>query len=609
MTAREIFDVISLAAALLALAGVFFNRRHRVPGESLQFLFGIAVLALLREGSELLASSGVTAMFTSYTTSLEIVSPVLWFFFVYSFVRAKQAERIKDNEEQLRVLYEDLPDALFLVNAESGRIQDANQAASSLLGRPLGEIIGLHQSDLHPPELKESSRERFSEFRRQAEQTSRIGPIESLVLRSDGERVPVEISARFIQVSGEPVLQALFHDISPHRRAAELLRREKEQAQMYLDVAGVAFISLDREGGIQLINRRGLEILGYSSDRQLLGRDWFETCVPEHARGAARAIFERQVAGEAPFEEHSEGAALTRTGDERLMAWHNTLLRQDEEILGMLSSGEDITQQRLAEYEKTLMESQLRQGQKLESIGTLATGVAHEINNPLTGIINYAQLIYDRTEGDMQRKYASEILHEGNRVAKIVRNLLAFSYKGDDSQSLARVEDVVDSTLSLIGAALRKDQVQLSVDISPNLPRIRCRAHEIEQVLLNLLTNARDALNERYAEYDENKILKITVDRVAHDSRSWIRIVVEDHGKGISAEDIDRIFDPFFSTKTREKGTGLGLFVSYGLIRDHHGRLGVESKPGIYTRFIVELPAAQDERENRERDSQREMNG
>jgi signal transduction histidine kinase len=105
------------------------------------------------------------------------------------------------------------------------------------------------------------------------------------------------------------------------------------------------------------------------------------------------------------------------------------------------------------------------------------------------------------------------------------------------------------------------------------------------------LTNARDALNERYPEYHENKVLTITAKQTLESDRPWIRIAVEDHGRGISPDDQERIFDPFFSTKVREKGTGLGLFVSYGLIRDHHGRLLVESEPGVRTRFIVELPA------------------
>jgi len=273
-----------------------------------------------------------------------------------------------------------------------------------------------------------------------------------------------------------------------------------------------------------------------------------------------------------------------------MIAWHNTILTDAAgTITGTLSSGEDITEHRRAEQVRMELESQLRQTQKLESVGTLASGVAHEINNPLTGIINYAQLIHDRIEDPTLREYAEGIVEEGNRVANIVKSLLAFSRQENERHSPAIMSDIVYATLSLIGSVLRKDQIQLTVELSPDLPLLKCRSQQIQQVLLNLLTNARDALNERYPEYDENKILRVTVDALEQDGQPWIRTIVEDHGCGIPANIVERIFDPFFSTKAREKGTGLGLSISYGLVREHHGRLLVESEPNAYTRFIMEL--------------------
>jgi signal transduction histidine kinase len=152
------------------------------------------------------------------------------------------------------------------------------------------------------------------------------------------------------------------------------------------------------------------------------------------------------------------------------------------------------------------------------------------------------------------------------------------------------MSDIVDTTISLIGSLLRKDQIQLTVEIEPDLPLLKCQSQQIEQILINLLTNARDALNDRYPDFDEDKILRVTVDVIHREDKAWIRTIVEDHGSGISADIIDRIFDPFFSTKPREKGTGLGLSVSYGLVREHHGRLFAESEPNAYTRFTMELP-------------------
>jgi signal transduction histidine kinase len=242
-----------------------------------------------------------------------------------------------------------------------------------------------------------------------------------------------------------------------------------------------------------------------------------------------------------------------------------------------------------AEEEKLAMEAQLRQAQKLESIGTMASGVAHEINNPLTGMINYAQLITERVEDDDLKRFAQGIMKEGNRVAEIIKDLLYFARQEKQSHSPARMEDIIDSSLTLVGATMRKYQIAIEKDIQSDLPQVRCRSQQIEQVVINLLTNARDALNQRYEGYHEDKLIKLTVRTLEKDGVEWIRTTVEDHGVGIPKDVIDRIFDPFFTTKPRDVGTGLGLSVSYGIIKEHHGELTVESKPGKYTRFHLDL--------------------
>ena len=249
----------------------------------------------------------------------------------------------------------------------------------------------------------------------------------------------------------------------------------------------------------------------------------------------------------------------------------------------------DITERKRAEEERLALEAQLRQSQKLESIGTLASGVAHEINNPLTGIINYADLIESRVKDDRLREFAAGIMKEGNRVAKIVKDLLSFARQEKQSHSPARIEDIINTSLTLVGGVLRKDQITIEKEIPDDLPQIRCRSQQIEQVIINLLTNARDALNQRYKGYDEDKLVRIQVKPFEKDGVQWIRMTVEDHGVGVPENVIERIFDPFFTTKPRDAGTGLGLSVSYGIIKDHHGELTVESKLGKYTRFHLDL--------------------
>jgi signal transduction histidine kinase len=233
----------------------------------------------------------------------------------------------------------------------------------------------------------------------------------------------------------------------------------------------------------------------------------------------------------------------------------------------------------------------LRQQQKLEAIGTLAGGVAHEINNPINGIMNYAQLIDERLDPKSPlREYATEIGRETERVTLIVRNLLSFARQEKESHSLANMADIVNDTVSLIRTIIRRDQVTLAVDMPDDLPKVKCRSQQIQQVLMNLLTNARDALNARYPEHDANKVMSLTVRPFEHEGQHWLRTTIEDHGAGIPNEIRDRLFDPFFTTKDRSRGTGLGLSISHGIVVDHHGELHVECEPGEYTRFHLELP-------------------
>ena len=230
------------------------------------------------------------------------------------------------------------------------------------------------------------------------------------------------------------------------------------------------------------------------------------------------------------------------------------------------------------------------QSQRIESIGTLAGGVAHEINNPINGIMNYAQLILDRLEKENPAAgFAQEILHETQRIAKIVRNLLTFARNEKQSHSPAQLSDIVSSVLSLIQTVMRHDQIILELAIPENLPKIKCRSQQIQQVLMNLLTNARDSLNERYPGHSPAKKLRIAAEMISKQGRTFIRTTVEDSGTGIPPEILDRIFDPFFTTKPKETGTGLGLSISYGIVRDHGGELSVESEPGKYARFHMDL--------------------
>ena len=282
---------------------------------------------------------------------------------------------------------------------------------------------------------------------------------------------------------------------------------------------------------------------------------------------------------------------LCKGGDFKHVNLVATNLLHDENIKGILLNYHDITESVSLEKEKEQTQALLRNQQKLESIGTLASGVAHEINNPINGIMNYSQLILDTADSSDTIEYANEIVSETKRVSTIVKNLLQFSRQDIEGSSKACVEDIINKTLSLIKTIIQKDQIELRVDVGKDLPEIKCRSQQIQQVLMNLMTNARDALNDRYAGYDKNKLLLISAAKVVSSGKDIVRITVEDRGNGIPKAMREKIFDPFFTSKDRFKGTGLGLSISYGIVAEHGGQLSFDSKEGEYTCFYIDLPA------------------
>jgi len=373
-------------------------------------------------------------------------------------------------------------------------------------------------------------------------------------------------------------------DITEQKKAEEALRESEERFRAIVEGIGDAvFIADPKTRKLVDCNQEALNLTGLSRE-EILSMGANELHPPDKRKETMEA-FEKHAAGASLI---MESEVVTRDGRRVPVSINSSLftIHGQMRVVGVFR---DITERKKMEEEKEALEAQLRQSQKLESIGTLASGVAHEVNNPLTGIINYADLIQGRVKDQELKEFAEGIMEEGHRVAKIVKNLLTFARREKEHHSPAYVSDIIEASLSLTRAVLRKDQITLEEDIAEDIPKVKCRSQQIQQVLMNLLTNARDALNRRFEGYDKNKLLKVSVRELERDGASWVRTTVEDHGAGISEDIIHRIFDPFFTTKSRAEGTGLGLSVSYGIIRDHHGELLVESEPGKYTRLHVDL--------------------
>lgn len=239
---------------------------------------------------------------------------------------------------------------------------------------------------------------------------------------------------------------------------------------------------------------------------------------------------------------------------------------------------------------KALAEEAMRSG-RLASIGELAAGVAHEINNPINSVINLAQImVNEERKNGVENDIALRMIDEGNRIAEIVRSLLAFSRDHQGSKKPLHLKDILFETFALTEVQIVKNGITLEVDTPISLPMIFGHMQQIQQVFLNLINNARFALTDKNFAPGSLKRIKIKGREKKIDGREYVRIIFEDNGTGIPDKLIDRIMDPFFTTKPEDLGTGLGLSISHTIISDHKGRMKIESKEGKFTRFVIDLP-------------------
>ena len=261
-------------------------------------------------------------------------------------------------------------------------------------------------------------------------------------------------------------------------------------------------------------------------------------------------------------------------------------VKAEEMVAQVVLIAEDIT-------ETLENERQRSRASRLAALGELAAGVAHEINNPISGVINYAQLILNHAaENSRDRDLAQRIIKEGDRIATIVRELLTFAREGSSDPQTVSIREALAEALSLCESQLRKDMIELRIDLPNDLPGIESRNHQLQQLFLNLISNARHALAEKYPGAHADKILAISGRQVERDGRPHIRLKVRDHGTGIPPELLERVLNPFVTTKPAGVGTGLGLSISFDIAKKHGGMLKIASEHGAWTEVTVDLPVS-----------------
>ena len=367
---------------------------------------------------------------------------------------------------------------------------------------------------------------------------------------------------------------------------ARLYSEIKSSEARYRDLFANAYdtiFTLDRQLRIQSINKIGATLTGYA-EPQLLGRLLRDIAVPE-AWEAAESRFADLLMGHSiqPFE-----LQLRRSDDEIVVLEVSARLLQEQGRAG----GVHCIARNLTERRR--LEEQLIHSEKLSSIGQLVAGVAHELNNPLTSISGYTQLMLRETGlRDDIRDDLKHINVQAERAARIVQNLLVFAREHKPERSTVNITEVVRNTLSLRAYQLRVDNISVVLDFDPNLPATVADPFQLQQVFLNLINNAHQAITERG---DPGTLtLRTYVGSEPNGDGSTpasptVVFSVTDTGVGIAPRDINRIFDPFYTTKPVGQGTGLGLSICFGIVREHGGRIWAESELGIGTTISVALP-------------------
>jgi PAS domain S-box-containing protein len=482
--------------------------------------------------------------------------------------RARDA--VAQSEARYRNLFDSASDALYTLDVK-GIFTSVNEATMRMCGLPRTDLLG-HSSRML---FDDSDGADLALVTEQFGRAVRGDPVryECHFRRGDGERRLVSVTNTPIRLGRKVVgVLGVARDVTDERARAAALQRSEARYTRLVESASDAIFTVSEDGSFTAVNR-SLEHAVGRSRQQLVGAAF--TCVLD-----TRDVDEAERLLRATFTgERCRGSVRYRAADGSVR--HGSVITapvfEDETIVGALGIMRDVTdEQRLA--------GQLLQQEKLAAVGQLVSGVAHELNNPLAGVMAFSELLLSSpaSQDEEARRALETIHHEAMRAAKIVSHLLTFARQRPAERMEADLNQIVTDTLTLRRYALSASQIELDVVLDPTLPRTWADPFQLQQVVLNLLGNAEQAL----ADWQGDRRIVVWT---RHDDECLV-IAVSDSGPGIPAEQRDRIFNPFYTTKPVGQGTGLGLSISDGIVREHGGQIRVESHPGDGATFLIQLP-------------------
>jgi len=395
---------------------------------------------------------------------------------------------------------------------------------------------------------------------------------------------PVRITLRWI-LPGTQHLLLCIENGTVVQRAEEKSRYLEAELRSLLDSVHAGVLLIDPSGGVRYSNARFGQLFGLSTHEleDAATVDALERLVAKRFRNPADFAAPWRAYASGSGEPQHDELELTRPARRVFERFSRPVLDREGRPVGWIELYTDVTGERQ-------IQSKMLQTEKMAALGQLVSGIAHELNNPLTAIMGYAQLMLGHGLDPAQFSEATKVYQEAERARRIVKNLLYFARETAPERSRVDLNEIVERTLALRNYELKMENIVVVCELAPRLPQTIADPYQLQQVVLNLLINAEQALLEGRG---QGRVLIRTshvIQGMGRHTSDRIVLEVSDDGPGVSPEIASRIFDPFFTTKQPGLGTGLGLSIVYGIVHQHHGEVTFENQPGGGARFVVELP-------------------
>ncbi|MGO9616134.1 MAG: PAS domain S-box protein [Bryobacteraceae bacterium] len=501
--------------------------------------------------------------------------------------RRREAEdALRARETAYRTLFEQSPFSVALTDGD-GKYVDVNENFCTQARLPRSQVIGKTAIELG--QVDQQQYDELSQALRQG--GGSIQQHEATFRSGDGSVAHALVSARAIELQGQRYVLATVNYITERVQAEAALRESEARYRRIVDTTHEGIWAMDEQGITNFVNRRMAEMLGYAPE-EMLGQSLFSFVFPEDV-----PLFEQRIAGL----RRGEGSVSEKRFRRRdgtpvwALASSTAVLDEGGQFRGAFAMMIDITSQKRDQAEREELRQQLEHSQKLESIGRLAGGVAHDFNNLLTVINGYSDmLIKDLPEGDPQRQAIEEIRGAGERAAALTKQLLTFSRRQIGRPRPLDLNALISGAERMLQRLIGED-ILLDTSLDPALELVEADPGQMNQVLLNLSVNARDAMPDGGRLILRTTNVRFDGENAPPDCQpgAYVKLTVADTGAGMDEQAIEHLFEPFFTTKPSGLGTGLGLATVYGIVKQGRGSILVHNQPGKGCSFEIHLPRAE----------------